>query len=141
MHWILISILSGIGFSTANALAKNFPNKIDSQYALIIFATVGIITSITGIILVRVLTGKEFILTNQGVMWAAAAGVAWGVGQTLFFITLKDAPLSLAVPLVVGILGVGGVVAGVLFFHESLTTIRIVGVTVVILGALLLSRS
>lgn len=76
--------------------------------------------------------------TDSGVAYSALTGICVGVGTIFFFILFqKGGPLS-AVPMILA----GGAaimaVAGILFFRESASLSRILGIVFSILGLLLL---
>jgi multidrug transporter EmrE-like cation transporter len=73
---------------------------------------------------------------------AVTSGFIWGFAQLFFILMLaKNAPVSVAVPVVIGGIGIGGVLAGVLLFGETLTLMRIIGIAIVLAGSILLGRS
>lgn len=142
MNWYITSIAAIIFFSAANALARLFQDKIHPLYALVP-QIIGAFLS-AGIVAVgfKLLSPKSGAFTTQGVTLAIIAGVVWAVGQIFFYVTLsKDAPLSVVIPLVVGGVGVGGVLAGVMFFSEQLSFLRFTGISIVLIGSLILARS
>jgi multidrug transporter EmrE-like cation transporter len=72
----------------------------------------------------------------------AVSGFVWAWATYLFlWVIAKNTALSLAIPILVGGIGVGGVIAGVLMFGESLNVLRIAGILIVLAGSVLLARS
>lgn len=77
-------------------------------------------------------------ITSPGVVYSVLTGVCVGVGTVFFFLLFQyGGPLS-AVPVILA----GGAalmaVAGILFFKEPATSARLVGITLSIVGLLLL---
>ncbi|MEK7707554.1 MAG: hypothetical protein AAB380_06120 [Verrucomicrobiota bacterium] len=73
-----------------------------------------------------------------GVFWSVLTGICVGVGTILFFVLFqKGGPLS-AVPMILA----GGAaliaVAGILFFKESVTVVRLAGIAMALAGLFLL---
>ena len=78
--------------------------------------------------------------SNQGIFYSVLTGICVGAGTIAFFLLFqKGGPLS-AVPAILA----GGAaimaIAGILFFHESPSWQRIVGITFAIIGLFLLRK-
>ena len=78
--------------------------------------------------------------SNQGIFYSVLTGICVGAGTIAFFLLFqKGGPLS-AVPAILA----GGAaimaIAGILFFHESPSWQRILGVAFAILGLFLLRK-
>lgn len=59
------------------------------------------------------------------------------VGMSVFFlsVTFKSLPMSKAYPIWVGLGGVGVLLYSILFFHESINPIQIIGISLILLGS------
>jgi len=141
MNWLLTSLMVICGSSVANALAKSFSRKIAPMYALMLFAIGALFASLTGFIILRLVTTKGDVFTKEGALLAILAGIIWGISQLFLFITLsKSVPIAIVLPLIVGGIAIGGVIAGIAVFKESLTTIQILGIVLVLVGSAVLAK-
>jgi bacterial/archaeal transporter family protein len=76
----------------------------------------------------------------QGILYSVLTGVCVGAGTIAFFLLFqKGGPLS-AVPVILAVGAAIMAIAGILFFHESPSWQRIVGVTFAIIGLFLLRK-
>jgi transporter family protein len=75
-----------------------------------------------------------------GINYSILTGVCVGVGTIFFFLLFqKDGPLS-AVPAILAVGAALMAVAGILFFKEPASPLRLLGVALSIMGLLLLRR-
>ncbi|HLD24326.1 MAG TPA: hypothetical protein VJB96_00195 [Patescibacteria group bacterium] len=140
MNWIATTLLSAFFIALSNVLAKIYQSKIALGIGLAIFAIgVFVIAFITTTIQkTPVVLSKSF---QQAAMLAFLYGVIWAIGQVFFLLTLsKNAPLSLTIPILVGCIAIGGVISGLVFFKETLSSLQIIGVITVLIGTVILSR-
>ena len=76
------------------------------------------------------------LLTN----WQfAAAGICYGMAYLLWFYILKHYPFSMAYPLI-SLSYVFGMFAAILFFHETVSATRWIGVFFIIIGCVLIAK-
>ena len=69
------------------------------------------------------------------------SGVFFTGAVLLYNTTLsRNVPLSIALPMLVGGIGVAGVIAGVVVFHESLSLMKLIGVSVKLVGTVVLAK-
>lgn len=69
----------------------------------------------------------------------ALAGLCFGAGSLLWFYIVKHYPLSMAYPLV-SISYVFGMLAAIIFFHESVDLTKWMGVLLIMIGCTLIAR-
>ena len=121
---------------------KLFQAKIHVVSGLFVFIIGALLTATTGLILTNFFFKQSTVVTREGVQLALIAGAIWAVGQLMFFLTLsKNPPLSVVLPILVAGIGIGGVLAGVLYFQEALTPQRIFAIAIVLIGSIILARS
>lgn len=139
MSWPILAILSALLYSLSNAITKVFQPKLSSGVGIFIFS-IGVFFSSTLIALFfKFGTAPKF--SWQPAYLALASGFVWAFAQLFFIVTIgKNAPISAAIPVVVGGIAVGGVLAGLMFFGETLSIMRIVGIMTVLIGTIILSR-
>jgi transporter family protein len=79
-------------------------------------------------------------LSMQGILYSVLTGICVGAGTIAFFLLFqKGGPLS-SVPAILAVGAAIMAVAGILFFHESPSWQRLLGVTFAIVGLFLLRR-
>jgi transporter family protein len=79
-------------------------------------------------------------LSVQGILYSVLTGICVGAGTIAFFLLFqKGGPLS-SVPAILAVGAAIMAVAGMLFFHESPSWQRLLGVTFAIVGLFLLRR-
>ena len=69
----------------------------------------------------------------------AACGICYGAGSLLWFYILKNFPFSMAYPMV-SLSYVFGMIAAMVFFHESVNATKWAGVAAIMLGCFLIAR-
>jgi transporter family protein len=76
----------------------------------------------------------------QGIFYSVLTGICVGTGTIAFFLLFqKGGPLS-AVPVILAVGAAIMAIAGILFFHESPSWQRLIGIALAIIGLLLLRR-
>lgn len=139
MPWYFSLIFATLFISASNGFARAFAGKIHPVFSTaIVGLTAFIITGIWSLVASQV-GQKPFATTKEAVFLAIGSGAVWSVGQLLWFTTLSHAPLAIALPIISGGIGVVGVLTGVLFFHETLTLLQIVGIVTVLFGSVLVT--
>ncbi len=140
MNWPIVAILSALLYSASNAITKTFQPKLTSGIGMFIFS-VGVFIA-SALIAIFMKSGGNVPKFSWGpVSLALASGFVWAFAQLLLLVAFaKNAPLSIAVPMIVGGIAVGGVLTGIAFFGETLSPIRIIGIVTVLIGTVILSR-
>ncbi|MBT3985652.1 EamA family transporter [archaeon] len=139
MSWVLYAVLAMVGFGLFNYFVKLSAGKINVPLAVAIIAGTA---SIIGFIVFGYykFTGHELVFTTQGLKFAIYAGIFTALAELFYYLMfLKDTPLSIGLPAVVGGTVVIGVVLGFVFLHETLPLLKIIGVIVTLIGITLLS--
>ncbi|MEK7577204.1 MAG: hypothetical protein AAB492_01120 [Patescibacteria group bacterium] len=140
MNWITASILSAVLYSTSNAVTKVFQPKLSFGIGMVLFS-IGVLVSSLVLTMVTKTPLTITKVTQQAMTLAFVSGLIWAFAQLFLLMTLaKNAPLSIAIPVIVGGIAVGGILAGVAFFGETLSPMRIVGIMIVLIGTVILSR-
>lgn len=141
MNWLTTAIIAVIFLSASNIFLKFYLPKLGTGFAIFYFTLAALVVTM---ILTFVAKVGEPAAKQVGYapLFAMASGVLWAIGNFFFFtIFIKNAPLSLVMPIVVGGIGVGGILTGVLLFGESLNFIKIAGILIVLTGSIILARS
>lgn len=139
MSWPILAIVSASLYSLSNVITKVFQPKLSSGVGIFIFS-IGVFLSST-LIALFFKSGTIPKFSWQPAYLALASGFVWAFAQLFFILTIgKNAPISAAIPVVVGGIAVGGVLTGIAFFGETLSLMRIIGIVTVLIGTVILSR-
>lgn len=140
MNWPILAILSGLLFAGSNAITKAFQPKLPSALGMFIFSAGVFLTSAFLALFIRSAAGAPKFTWPPSYL-ALTSGFVWAFAQFLLIVAFaKHAPISIAIPIVVGGIAVGGVLTGLLFFGETLSLMRIIGIVTVLIGTVILSR-
>lgn len=140
MSWPILAVLSGLLFAGSNAITKAFQPKLPSALGMFIFSAGVFLTSAFLALFIKSGAGAPKFTWAPSYL-ALTSGFVWAFAQFLLIVAFaKHAPISIAIPIVVGGIVVGGVLSGVAFFGETLSFIRIIGITIVLIGTIILSK-
>lgn len=140
MNWLLTAFIAATCFSISNSFIKLYQPKLGSGLGLVIFTLGGLLMTIFLTFIAKV--GGPAAKNVGNAPWIALfSGLVWAVANFFFFTLFANkAPISIAMPVVVGGIGVGGVLAGLLVFGESLNITQIIGIVVVLAGSVILAK-
>lgn len=82
---------------------------------------------------------KEFFASFFANWQFACAGLCYGAGSILWFYIIKHYPFSMAYPLV-SLSYVFGMIAAIVFFHETVEWVKWLGVLFIMLGCYLIAK-
>lgn len=141
MSWLFGSILAIIFFSTKNGLQRYISPKLPSLPALFLQVVSALIALLIALMLTRSFTQFSKFDSKPVIGLTILAGITWFFGEYLLYIIFaKNPPLTIVVPLLTGGVAIGGVLTGLLFFNESLTTSRLIGIVIVLIGSIILTK-
>ncbi len=137
----LYAVLSAVCFSIFNAIIKALPSRIHIVYVLPFVVVGGLIVSLFGLLLPKLVPYENVVLTRTGALYALGMGAVWTIGQFLFLHVFFNYPeLSVVTPIMVGCVAFGGTLVGFLVFREPITLFKIVGVAGIVLSVFILSK-
>lgn len=128
--WFLASLVAALAYGLHNVFTKLAAGHIsDSLGAFLLEITA--VTCILIYIFFLITTNAKFsfAFTSRGVIFSVLAGVCVGLGTVLYFVIFSQGgELSIAGPLVL----VGGVLlmalAGIIFFQEKISFMKVAGI-------------
>lgn len=126
--WFVAALVAALAYGLHNIFTKIAAGHIsDSLGAFLLEITAAI--CILFYIFFLVATDAKFSFTSRGIIFSVFAGVCVGLGTVLYFVIFsRGGELSTAGPLVL----VGGVllmaVAGIVFFKEEVSFIKLTGI-------------
>jgi len=139
--WFIAALVAALAYGLHNIFTKIAAGHVsDGLGALLLEATA---TLCIVIYLIFILSDEnKFSFTSRGALFSIIAGICVGVGTVLYFyIFSHGGELSIAGPLVIS----GGVllmsVAGVVFFKESVSLTKILGIVLCVAGLWMLKSA
>lgn len=140
MNWLTTTIIAVAFLSASNVFIKFYLPKLGSGFGTFYFTLAALLMTMILTFIMKA-GGPAAKSVGYAPLFAMLSGVLWATGNFFFFtIFAKNTPLSLALPIVVGGIGVGGVITGLLLFHESLNVTQIIGILVVLAGSVILAK-
>lgn len=137
MRWFPYALLCSIFLASADFFVKLASNKISSSLGMLIY---GVTTFIIGLIWVSYLkfTKQPLLITQPGLLYAIAVGVAFGTVTILLYLTFARVNVSIGSPTirVMGILFAS--MLGILVLHEPFTWRYLIGLILTIAGVALI---
>ncbi len=139
--WIIFSILSALAYFVHDLVLKQVSSKVDSVLA----ATILNFSAFSSLFLYSILTQAS---TWRKFSWLSIeSGLIFGAGiflamASVFFVNIfsNGGDLSLAIPLVYVLIIFLGVLFGVMLYKESLNLGQYLGVLLIIVGIVLITR-
>jgi uncharacterized membrane protein len=137
MRWLPYAFLCSIFLASADFFVKLASNKISSSLGALIY---GATTFMIGLIWVGYLklTKQPLLVTQQGLLYSIAVGLAFGAVTSLLYITFARVNVSLGSPTirVMGILIAS--LFGILLLHEPFTWRYLIGLILTVAGVALI---
>ena len=136
-RWLLYALACSFFLASADFFVKLASNKISASMGMFMY---GATTFAVGLIWVSYLklTGQPLLITQTGLLYSIAVGLAFSGVTILLYITLTQISVSLGSPTirVLGILFAS--LLGILFLHEPVTWRYVLGVILTIAGVALI---
>ena len=141
MNWIGLLLISITGYGFSNALVRYYSTRISPLMGAILLTSGALATALIVLLIQSFSGGKMPTPGKDTVITGLLSGVFF-TGAVLFYNTTlsRNVPLSIALPILVGGIGVAGAIAGVAVFHESLSVMKFIGIVVIIIGTTVLAR-
>jgi len=134
-RWFVLALLATTLFALGSFFGKIASNS-DIPFRVYFFEGMGTITVLCTIILLK----RNEIFSGFALnIPALLMGLSWGIGTVLFIIVLKDAKLSVIVPLT-GLYPAITVILAFVFLGERLGVREVAGVSLAVVSAVLLSK-
>ena len=141
MNWLGILLISITGHGISTTLVRYYSPRISPLAGAILLSSGALATALITLFILIVTGGKMPMPGKDTVVTGLLSGVFFTGAVILFNFTLsKNVPLSIAVPILVGGIGVAGVISGVAVFHETLSMIKLIGISVILIGTVILAR-
>lgn len=137
MHWLPYALLCSIFLASADFFVKLASNKISSSMGMLVYGATTFIVGLTWVGYLK-LTKQPLLVTQQGLLYALAVGVAFSAVTLLLYITFARVSVSVGSPTirVMGILLAS--LFGILLLHEPFTWRYLIGLILTIAGVTLI---
>jgi len=137
LRWLPYALLCSVFLASADFFVKLASNKISSSMGMLIY---GATTFVIGFIWVSYLkfTKQSLLITQPGLLYAIAVGVAFGGVTILLYLTFAHVNVSIGSPTirVIGILLAS--MLGILLLHEPFTWRYLIGLILTVAGVALI---
>lgn len=141
MNWLVLLLISISGYGISNALVRYYTQKTSPLMGVILLTSGALATALVALLVQTTTGGKIPTIGKDTLTTGLLSGVFFAGAVLLFNTTLsRNVPLSIAVPVIVGGIGVAGVIAGVAVFHETLSMMKFIGISVILVGTIMLAR-
>jgi len=140
MRWLPYALLCAVFLASADFFVKLASNKISSSMGMLIYGATTFTVGLTWVGYLK-LTKQPLLITQQGVLYSLAVGVAFSAVTLLLYLTFARVSVSLGSPTirVMGILIAS--LLGILLLHEPFTWRYLIGLLLTVMGvALIVSR-
>ncbi|MEK7543981.1 MAG: EamA family transporter [Patescibacteria group bacterium] len=141
MNWLGLLLISIIGYGTSNTLVRYYSTKITPLMGAILLSSGALATALI-VLFFQTSTGEKIPTLGRDTLFTGLLSGVFFTGAVLLFNTTlsRNVPLSIAVPILVGGIGVAGVIAGVAVFHESMSLMKLIGISVILVGTVILAK-
>ncbi|MDP2909357.1 MAG: hypothetical protein Q8N77_06140 [Nanoarchaeota archaeon] len=139
--WFIAALVAALAYGLHNIFTKIAAGHIsDSLGGFLLEITAA--TCILLYIFFLIATDEKFSFTSRGVIFSILAGICVGIGTVLYFVIFsRGGELSIAGPMVL----VGGVllmaVAGIVFFKEHVSFLKLAGLVLGVVSLWMLKSS
>lgn len=141
MNWLVLLLISIAGYGISNTLVRYYSTRIPPLMGALLLASGALVTALVVLFIQTFSGGKMPIPGKDTIITGLLSGVFFTAAVLFYNTTLsRNVPLSIALPMLVGGIGVAGVIAGVAVFHESLSIMKLIGVIVILVGTVVLAK-
>lgn len=137
MRWLPYALLCAIFLASADFFVKLASNKISSSMGMLVYGATTFTVGLTWVGYLKI-TKQPLLVTQQGVLYALAVGIAFSAVTLLLYLTFAHVSVSVGSPTirVMGILIAS--LLGILILHEPFTWRYLVGLIMTIAGVALI---
>lgn len=141
MHWIIFAILASFGFGFYNLFIKISADKLSPTIALMFIAGTSFMVAVISTLVLK-FTGHSLTISKSAILFPMLAGLSTGVAE-IFYLTMftKNSPVSIGGPLVLSATLLMTVLLGIVVLREGVTTTKIAGILITMIGIIILARS
>jgi uncharacterized membrane protein len=136
-RWLFYALVCSLFLASADFFVKLASNRISASVGMFIYGATTFVFGLGWVAYLR-LTGQPLLVTQTGLLYSFAVGVAFSIVTMLLYITFAHVSVSLGSPTIrlLGILFAS--MLGIFFLHEPITWRYILGVILTITGVALI---
>jgi uncharacterized membrane protein len=136
-RWLPYALACSLFLATADFFIKLASSKISASLGMFIYGATTFLAGLAWVSYLKI-TGKPLLITQTGLLYAIAVGIAFSTVTALLYITFGRVSVSLGSPTIrlLGILFAS--VLGILVLHEPFTWRYALGVVLTIAGVVLI---
>ena len=137
MRWIPYALLCSLFLASADFFVKLASNKISSSMGMLVYGATTFTVGLTWVGYLKV-TKQPLLITQQGLLYSLAVGIAFSVVTLLLYLTLARISVSIGSP-TIRVMGI--VIAsmfGILLLHEPFTWRYLLGLILTVTGVALI---
>lgn len=137
MRWLPYALVCSIFLASADFFVKLASNKISSSMGMLVYGATTFTVSLIWVGYMK-LTNQSLLVTQQGLLYSLAVGVAFSAVTLLLYLTFARVNVSLGSPTirVMGILIAS--LLGILLLHEPFTWRYLIGLIMTVAGVALI---
>ncbi len=141
MNWLVLLLISIAGYGISNTLVRYYSTRISPLIGALLLTSGALATAMI-VLLIQAFSGGKLAMPGKDTIITGLLSGVFFTGAVLLYNTTlsRNVPLSIALPMLVGGIGVAGVIAGVVVFHESLSLMKLIGVSVKLVGTVVLAK-
>lgn len=141
MNWLIFAILAAGSYGFYNFFAKISTDKFSPVIAAAFITGFSFLVTIAATIYLKI-SGQNLIFSKNTILYPILAGLFVGAAEIFYMITFsKNAPLSIATPLVIGGAAFIATLLGIFFLRENLSATKIFAILLTIIGLFLLAKN
>jgi uncharacterized membrane protein len=136
MRWFPYALLCSIFLASADFFVRLASNRIASSMGMLVYGATTFTVGLTWVGYMKI-TKQPLLITQQGVLYALAVGIAFSAVTLLLYVTFARVNVSVGSPTirVTGILLTS--LLGILLLHEPFTWRYLIGLLLTVAGVAL----
>ncbi len=137
MRWLPYALICSVFLASADFFVKLASNKISSSMGMFVYGATTFTVGLTWVSYMK-LTKQPLLITQQGLLYSLAVGIAFSAVTLLLYITFARVNVSVGSPTirVLGILIAS--LLGILLLHEPFTWRYLFGLILTVAGVALI---
>jgi uncharacterized membrane protein len=136
MRWFPYALLCSIFLASADFFVKLASNRISSSMGMLVYGAITFTVGLTWVGYMKI-TKQPLLITQQGVLYALAVGIAFSAVTLLLYVTFARVNVSIGSPTI----RVSGILLasllGILLLHEPFTWRYLIGLLLTVAGVAL----
>jgi uncharacterized membrane protein len=137
MRWLPYALLCAVFLASADFFLKLASNKISASMGMFVYGVITFIVGTTWVGYMKI-TKQPLLITQQGLLYSLAVGVAFSTVTILLYITFARVSVSLGSPTIRVMSILVASMLGILLLHEPFTWRYFFGLILTVAGVALI---